>query len=140
MEGWQHLFQNLMNDGEPPFQANDYETARQIFQAAHKLIPQPRDAYQESTQALGALADCFYFLEDYHQARLVLEDLLRCPGGAANPFLRLRRGQVFHRLGDTDQARVELTTAYLNGGREVFAGEEEYLALIADVVAELSSE
>lgn len=137
MEGWQHHFQNVMADGEIWFGGEDYEGAREFFQEAFKLIPEPQYEYSESTQAIGALADCFYFLEDFKKARAALEDILICPGGAGNPFIRLRRGQVFHRLGDLEKARVELTTAYLNGGRDVFEDEAEYLNLISDVISEL---
>ncbi|QDT78599.1 Tetratricopeptide repeat protein [Gimesia maris] len=135
MEGWQHHFKNLMTDGELCFDGEDYEGARQLYQEAFKLIPEPKREFNESTQVIGALADCFYFLEDYEKAKVALDDILLCPGGAANPFIRLRRGQVFHRTGDDEKARTELTTAFLNGGTDVFEGEEEFLDLISDVVS-----
>ncbi len=137
MEGWQHHFQNVMADGEICFDGGDFEGARQLYQEAFKLIPEPKREFAESTQAIGALADCFYFLEDFEKAKAALDDILLCPGAAANPFIRLRRGQVFHRTGDTEKARAELTTAYLNGGTDVFKDEEEYLELISDVVSGL---
>ncbi len=137
MEGWQHHFHYVMSDGEICFDGEDFDGARRFYQDAFKLIPDPKRERGESTQAIAALADCFFVLKDYEKARLALDDVLLCPGGAANPFIRLRRGQVFHLLGNKEQARTELTTAYLNGGRDVFEGEEEYLDLISDIVAGL---
>lgn len=125
-----------MADGEVWFEGGDFENAREFYERAFKLIPEPKQEFHESTQVIGALADCFYFLKDYNKALAALEDVLRCPGGGANPFIRLRRGQVYHHLGDSKKAGIELTTAYFNGGTEVFEGEEEYLALISDVVSE----
>jgi hypothetical protein len=126
-----------MADGEICFNGKDYEGARQFYEDAFKLIPEPKRDYSESTQVISALGDCFFFLRDYGKAKAALDDVLLCPGGAANPFVRLRRGQVFHLIGDNERARTELTTAYLNGGREVFEGEEDYLRLISDVVPSL---
>lgn len=137
MEGWQRHFQNVMTSGEICFDGGDYEGALQFYQEAFKLIPKPKREFAESTQAIGALADCFYFLKDFEKAKAALEDILLCPGGAANPFIRLRRGQVFHRTGDTEKARSELTLAFLNGGKDVFEDEEEFLELISDVVSQL---
>ncbi|QDU95481.1 tetratricopeptide repeat protein [Lignipirellula cremea] len=137
MEVWQHRFENHMSDGEMRFGGQDYEGARLYFQDAFKIVPEPKREYHETTRAITALADCFYHLKDYSKAQAALDDVEACPGGAANPFVQLRRGQVAQLLGNTEQARIELTTAYLNGGRELFEGEDEYLDLIADVVAEL---
>ena len=137
MEPWQHHFENLMSDGEMLFGSEDYDGARSYFQNAFKLIPEPKQEYNETTRAIAGLADCFYFLKDYAKAQAALDDVMACPGGAANPFIQLRRGQVKHLTGNLEQARIELTTAYLNGGLEVFEGEDEYLALISDVVDQL---
>ena len=139
MEGWQHHFQNVMSDGELWFDGGDLEEARQFFLDAFKLIPEPKQEFVEATQAIGALADCFFLLKDFEKAQAALDDVLLCPGGAENPFIRLRRGQVFHLTGDFSRSRLELMTAYLNGGKDVFRGEEEYFQLISDIVAGLST-
>lgn len=65
MDNWQHHFQNVMADGEICFDDKDYEGAVQRYQEAFKLIPESKRECSESTQVIGALADCFYFLEDY---------------------------------------------------------------------------
>ncbi|QDU80463.1 hypothetical protein Pla110_21930 [Polystyrenella longa] len=140
MESWQYQFRNLMTDGELCFDGEDYEAERLLFQDASKLIPDPKRDHEEATQAIGAIADCFYKLRECAKAQAALNDILLCPGGASNPFIRLRRGQVFHQLGDPEKARTGLTTAFLNGGSEVFDGETEYLELISDVVSQLGRE
>lgn len=134
MKPWQHLFQTAMADGETYFNAGEYHRARLLFQEAYERIPEPQRNYAESTQALSGLADCFYFLENYEKAKGLLDDVLFCPGGAASPTVRLRRGQVFFKTGDVEKAKMELTAAYLNGGMAIFHNEEECMQLIADVI------
>jgi tetratricopeptide (TPR) repeat protein len=123
-----------MIDAEVCFDGKDYEGALEYFQSGFKIIPEPQNKYEETTSVIGAIADCFYSLKDFEKAEQALRDVLLCPGGADNPFIRLRRGQVYHYLGNREQARTELTTAFLNGGLEIFEGEDEFKEIIADVI------
>ena len=90
-------------------------------------------------RAVTGIADCYYFLGQFEQAAQPLQDLLLLPEGAANPYIRLRRGQVFHHLGNDEAAATELTCAYLNGGREVFDGESDCRELIDSIIAGFDS-
>ncbi len=137
MNPWQHHFQNVMRDGETCFDGDDLSGAQQYFEEALSLIPEPKQKHAEATQVVVALADCLCRLGEYEKAMFALDDALLCPGGAANPFIRLKRGQVLSRLGEAKKAKLELTTAYLNGGPDVFEGNSGLLDLIADVVAGL---
>ena len=137
---WQHHFNNVMADGDLIFNGEDYEEAINLFDEAYQLIPEPRIDRYETTRALTAIGDCFVQLRQFDKAEQVFRDVLLCPDAAANPFVRLRRGQVYQNLGNREQARTELTCAYMNGGLEVFEGEERYLELIKDVVDELDDE
>ena len=122
---WQHKFENQMQDAELIFDGKDYESAHKAFQEAFKTIPAPREKHPETTRAIMAIADTLYMRGQYEAAWEPLADLMVLPGGAANPYIRLRRGQVLCHLGKLKEARVELTTAFLNGGPELFADETD---------------
>ena len=97
------------------------------------LIPEPKQQHAESTRVITGLGDCFYALEDFTKAKAAFDDVLLCPDGAGNPFVRLRRGQSSHQLGNHNDAIVDLTCAYLNGGENVFDGEDPmYIQLALD--------
>ena len=50
---------------------------------------------------------------------------MTCPGGLGNVFLHLRRGEVLFELGEMESSADELMRAYMGGGPEAFAREEE---------------
>jgi hypothetical protein len=114
-----------MRDGELLVSESDYREAFQCFKAALNEVPEPPQDHHEATRAVTAIADCYYFLGQYGNAEQPLRDVLLLPDGAANPYIRLRRGQVFHHLGDAKAAAMEWTCAFLNGGYDVFAGETD---------------
>lgn len=116
-----------------------YREAFEHFKSALSQIPEPQDEHYEATRAITGMADCYYFLKKFDLAARALDDLLQLPQGAANPYIRLRRGQVFFHLGDAAAAATEWTCAYLNGGREVFANETDCAAEIEAVVASLEA-
>jgi tetratricopeptide (TPR) repeat protein len=141
MEPWQHQVRNKLADGEICFDGKDYDGALAIYREAFHLIPEPRVDHGESTQVIAAIGDCFCQLGDFEKSLDAFEDVLLCPGGAANPFIRLRRGQVCHHIGDAKRAQTELVCAYMNGGLEVFEGEDPmYLELIRDSISALDEQ
>jgi tetratricopeptide (TPR) repeat protein len=122
----------MWNDG-------DYREAFQAFKRALDEVPAPVSDHPEATRAVVGLADCYYQLGKYELAMKPLEDALLLPGGAANPYVRLRRGQVLAHLGEMDKARIEWTTAYLNGGDAVFENEADWKPELEKVASELRS-
>ncbi len=106
MNPWQHHFQNVMRDGEICFDGDDLSNAQEYFEEALSLIPEPKQKHAEATQVVVALADCLYRLGEYEKAILALDDALLCPGGAANPFIRLKRGQVLLPAGRRQKSQA----------------------------------
>jgi len=137
MEPWQHRFENYMRDADLMMAEDAYKEAFAHFKAALAEIPEPQSDYYEATRAVTGIADCYYFLGKFQEAEQPLRDLLLLPDGAASPNVRLRRGQVFHHLGDKKAAATEWTCAFLNGGRAAFAGETDCSEEIAAILAEL---
>lgn len=133
MEPWQHRVSNILQDAEICFDGDDPHGALEYFREAFHLILEPRQQHPESTRVIAGLGDCFFLLGDYEKAKAAFDDVLLCPDGAANPFVRLRRGQSSFKLGDKLAAIVDLTCAYLNGGEEVFSNEDPiFLQLTLD--------
>jgi tetratricopeptide (TPR) repeat protein len=141
MEPWQHQFQNALADGDLFLSEQDYGEALGCFKKAFRLIPQPRDELEESTIAVTAIGDCYIASGDIDAAEQAFRDVLLLPGAPANPYVRLRRGEIYRRLGDLKKARMELTTAYMNGGEEVLkkSSDPEIQRLLREVIDELSS-
>ena len=137
MEPWQQRFEEYMEDGELLASESEYKDAFSCFKNALGEVPGNASDHYEATRAVTAIADCYYFLGQYENAEKPLRDVLLLPDGAANPYIRLRRGQVFHHLGDAAAAAKEWTCAYLNGGDEVFEGETDCKTEIDEIVADL---
>lgn len=137
MQPWQHRFVNHIRDAEMMMVDCAFDEAFSHFKAALAEVPEPQADHYEATRAVIGIADCYYFLGKYELAQQPLRDLLLLPDGAANPYIRLRRGQVFHHLGDAKAAAMEWTCAYLNGGREVFCGETDCKEQIDAVILPL---
>lgn len=51
-----------------------------------------------------------------------------------NPYILLNLGICQHHLSETEHARNFLLSAYMLGGEEVFADDEQYLEVIEDLI------
>jgi hypothetical protein len=47
-----------------------------------------------------------------------------CPNALENPFIWLRRGQVYFELGDMRLAEDGLASAFMLGDKNIFEGED----------------
>jgi tetratricopeptide (TPR) repeat protein len=119
----------------------DFGEALRCFKKAFRLIPEPKDDFEESTIAVTAIGDCFLASGEIEAAEQAFRDVLLLPGAPANPYIRLRRGEIYRHLGDLKKARMELTTAYMNGGEDVLkeSSDPEIRRLLREVIDELSS-
>ena len=140
VDPWQHRFNNHLADAELLSSEGAHRDAFQAFKRALSEVPAPVGDHEEATKAVMGMADCYYFLGQYENAVKPLNDLLTLPGGAANAYVRLRRGQVFAHLGDLDGARTEWAMAYINYGGAVFEGEEDCREEIARLINELEQD
>ncbi|MFC4159349.1 tetratricopeptide repeat protein [Chitinimonas lacunae] len=102
-----------------------YEEAVFQYNKAWEMIPEPKNEWEASTWVLAAIADACFFMGKRKSARQALEYAMYCPGGLGNPFLHLRLGQVLFDAGELDKAADELMRAYLGGGGEIFAQEDQ---------------
>jgi len=122
---------SLCAEGDRLANLRRYEEAVAKYNKAWELVPTPQNDWEASTWILAAIADACFLAGYKTSAREALEYALTCPGGAGNPFLHMRYGQVLYDSGEHDGAAEELIRAYMGAGADVFASEEpKYLEFL----------
>lgn len=123
--------QALCSDGDQLADARRFEEAVASYNEAWKMVPDPKNRWNASTWIMAAIGDAC-FLGGYATSALeALRYAMNCPGGVGNPFLHLRLGQVLFDRGEIDEAADELARAYMGGGHNLFAEQDDrYLAFL----------
>ena len=104
--------------------AGDYLGAISEFERALGILPPPTDGWSAAFWLHLAIGDTYFFAGDYESARVSLNQAQLFDESLDNPFVWLRRGQVYFELGDTKLADDCLVSAYMLGGTEVFERED----------------
>lgn len=127
--------QELSAKGDALADAGSFEEAIAAFEEALKLLPDPLYIWEASTWLFTAIGDVAFQSEDFARAEEALREAVKCPGALQNPFVRLRRGQVFFELGDLPKAGEELAAAYMLEGAAIFENEDpKYFAHLKTVL------
>jgi len=113
----------LCATGDQLAENREYEDAITQYNAAWKLVPEPKSDWDASTWILAAIADACYSSGYNTSAREALEYGMTCPGGVGNPFMHLRLGQILLDQGENDRAADELMRAYMGAGKDIFEAE-----------------
>jgi hypothetical protein len=88
-------------------------------------VPNPKNDWEASTWILAAIADACFLGGFKTSAREALAYAMTCPEAIGNPFLHLRYGQVLFDAKEHDAAVDELMRAYMGGGTDIFATEDQ---------------
>jgi hypothetical protein len=121
----------LCADGDDLARAGDFREAIARYNQAWMMIPEPRYEWRASTWVLAAIADASYLGGFGASALQALDYVMHCPDAIGNPFLHLRRGQVFYDDDQLDAAADELMRAYMGAGPEIFVSEDpKYLQFL----------
>ena len=111
--------------------AGDHLAAVEQFECAIALLPAPVEEWSAATWLFTAVGDSYFLAGDFERARVALNRAHLCPDALDNPFIWLRRGQVYYELGDTRLADDCLASAYMLGDMEIFDREDpKYAAYI----------
>ncbi len=113
----------LTEIGEELFSLEEYEKAIFIYRKALRLIPSPKKDWEASFWVYIAIADSYFFLNDYHKV-LHYATLADITCDEDNPFILLRIGQSLYELGVLVKANNYLMKAYLLDGLSVFDYEK----------------
>jgi tetratricopeptide (TPR) repeat protein len=95
-----------------------------LYRKAVSLVKEPFDEDPISTTLLTCIGDVYFLMGAYEKAARAFQAVLLCPGAPASEYIRLRRGQIAFELGNRKMAKIELIVAYMNGGYEIFVGED----------------
>lgn len=122
--------------------AGDWEGAVKVWRQAIELLPEPKNYWDAASWLYGSigdtLADVALGIDDAGQASWMLADArdaliesLGASGGATNPLVHMRVGQVEQELGNAVAAREHLLKAYMLDGETVFDGQDpKYLNIL----------
>lgn len=125
----------LLKQSDESTEAGDLDLALALCREAVALLPEPFNDQPQATEVITAIGDLYYMKGELAKAEQAFSDVLLCPGAAGSQYIRLRRGQIAFDLGDTKKAKVELACAFMNGGKEIFDGEDpKYYDFIVPVM------
>lgn len=110
--------------GDSLAEAEHYPEAIASYHQALALLPKPHEDWEAATWIYAAIGDTHFLAGDFESARQALTAVMLCPNALDNPFLWLRRGQVYFELGDLKQAQDSLASAFMLAGEEIFASED----------------
>ncbi len=128
--------------GDALQESGEYPEALSKYEEALALLPEPKAEWEATTWIMAAVADVYFFQENWQQCYRVVQDAFKFAGGAiGNPFLHLRAGQASLELGETESAKRWLASAWMAGGDEVFAGERpKYWCFIREILRPSANE
>lgn len=113
----------------------DFQQARQKYNEALELVPEPREEHDITTWINTAIGDSYYLDDNFTKAMEYFQSVLKLPKGD-NSFTNLRIGQCFHKENNLELAKTHLLKAYKLGGEEIFEEYEDYLNFIQEYIKE----
>lgn len=122
--------QDLSSKGDDLVEDDDLSGAREKYDAALALLPEPKDRWSAWTWLQSALGDTYFFEENWLACRDAFRRAVAGPDGLGNPFIHLRLGQCAFEMNDEPAAKDELMRAYMGGGAEIFDDDWKYLMFL----------
>lgn len=116
---------SLCDEGDHLADEGQFAAALKQYQAAWKLLPDPKNQWEAATWILVAMGDVNFLSGRYRQAVNDLNTALENIHAADNPFIYLRLGQSRLELGEEAAALEALQTAEELGDEELWEGEDE---------------
>ena len=121
----------LSREGDEAAVAGRFDDAIVKYESAYALVPESKWDWDASTWILIAIADAHFHAGRFVECSAPLQEVMHCPDAIGNPFVHLRRGQVFYELGDKESAADELARAFLSEGRGMFRGTIRSISLFS---------
>jgi tetratricopeptide (TPR) repeat protein len=116
--------------GDLLLEQGQFAEAIELYQQGLAIIPEPKSTYESTLWFLVAIGDAYWYLREWEHALPYFEQSLKVAGGANNPFVCLRKGQLLYEMGDLVAAQKELNRGYEMEGAALFEDEApKYLHL-----------
>lgn len=115
--------ERLAESGNGSYEDDQLEEALIVWNRALEVIPDPKFKYDEALWLYTSIADVEFELAQYENAFQSFQAAYKSPGGVENPFICLRLGQLYLKMGDQRRSIEYLLRAYMLDGEDVFEGE-----------------
>jgi tetratricopeptide (TPR) repeat protein len=125
----------LCKEGDEFAAKQQYRESLNSYATAWDLLPEPKLKWEAAMWIQTAIGDTRFLSGDYQRALQAFALAVQGPNGLGNPFIHLRLGECHFELGDVEQAKDELTRAYMGAGRDIFADENpKYFDLLKSIL------
>lgn len=102
-----------------------------FFQQALDILPKPAEEWEAYGWIQSALGDAHFAMSDFPKSLSYFHTACAFAGPEeSNPFVLLRLGQCYRRLGDEKNAAEYLLRAYMLEGEDIFEEELDDLAFL----------
>ncbi len=122
---------SLCKLGDDLAKVGNFESAKQKYVDALKLLPENHREWEAATWIYVAIGDVHFRMNNYEKAFKCFFNAVQCPKGLGNPFIHLRLGQLYFEQGNFDKAADDLTRAYMGAGMNIFMEDDpKYLEFL----------
>lgn len=105
-----------------------FKEAIDAYQQGLDLLPEPKTDWNAFTLLHIGLGESYAYLGAYKQVIIAFQQAFLGPKALHTddmPWIHLRLGQAHYELGHIEEAKQQLTLAYMGGGREIFVDKED---------------
>lgn len=117
--------ESLSEKGNDFADEGNFEGARQEFEKALALVPEPKTDWEAALWLYASLGDMNFSMAAYQASINNFYDALNCPDGNTNAFVLLRLGQALFETGEKEKGTEYLLRAYMLEGRELFGEDDQ---------------
>ena len=134
-EDVQEALEELCDQGNEAMDEGEFQEAVAFFEQALAILPAPAEEWEPYGWLQAALGDACYGMYEYDRALDYFHKAYTFAGPEeVNPFVLLRLGQCYRRLGNAGNAKEYLLRAYMLEGEDIFADEAEDFAFLKESV------
>lgn len=134
-EDIQEALDEVCEQGNEAMDEDDPQEALLFFRQAVDLLPEPADKWEAYGWLCTAQGDAHYAMEDFESAFEQFQEAYNLSAPEeVNPFILLRLGQCYRRLGNDKNAAEYLLRAYMLEGEEIFEEDADDFAFLKNTV------
>ncbi|CAK7031598.1 MAG: hypothetical protein DELT_02813 [Desulfovibrio sp.] len=134
-EDVQEALDEICEQGNEAMDENDPEEALAFFRQAVDILPEPAEKWEAYSWLCAAQGDAQFGMQDFTGALEQFREAYNLSDpDEVNPFVLLRLGQCFLRLGDEKNAAEYLLRAYMLEGEEIFEDDEDDFTFLKKAV------
>lgn len=134
-EDVQEALDEICEQGNEAMDEDAPEEALLFFRQAVDLLPEPAEKWEAYGWLCAAQGDAHYTMGDFEAALEQFQEAYNLADPEdANPFVLLRLGQCYRRLGNEKNAAEYLLRAYMLEGEDIFEEEDDDFVFLKNAV------